>query len=128
MVFGTTGEATSFSIDERLGALEGLLSAGISPDSLVVGTGCAALTDTVYLTRHAAGLGCNEVLMLPPFYFKQPSEDGLFRSYAEVVERAKQDAVALLENDPGMVNASLETLRKRVLVRYGRVVDLGDVG
>ncbi len=86
-VFGTTSEATSLSVAERIGLLEKLLEAGVEPARLMVGTGCAALPDTVNLTARAAELGCNRVLMLPPFYYKGVSEQGLFDSYSQVIER-----------------------------------------
>lgn len=88
VVFGTTGEAPSFSVHERMRFLEGTLEAGIPSERLAVGTGCAALTDSVRLTRHAADRGCHTVLVLPPFYFKGPPEEGLYRSFAEIIERA----------------------------------------
>src|SRR6266849_1689154 len=86
-VFGTTSEANSLSVDEREALLDELLGAGIDPAKLMPGTGCCALTDTVRLTRAAVRAGCAGVLMLPPFYYKGVSEDGLFRSFAEVIER-----------------------------------------
>ena len=86
-LFGTTSEANSFSVAERKALLERVVEAGISPERLMVGTGCCALTDSVELTRHAVGAGCRRVLMLPPFYYKGMSDEGLFRSFAEVVER-----------------------------------------
>ena len=86
-LFGTTSEANSFSVPERKGLLERVVEAGISPERLMVGTGCCALTDSVELTRHAVDAGCRRVLMLPPFYYKGMSDEGLFRSFAEVVER-----------------------------------------
>jgi 4-hydroxy-tetrahydrodipicolinate synthase len=86
-VFGTTSEANSFSVEERMAVLDQLVEAGVEPVRLMPGTGCAALPDTVRLTAHATGLGCAGVLMLPPFYYKSVSDDGLFRSYAEVTER-----------------------------------------
>ena len=86
-VFGTTSEATSLSVGERIGLLEELVEAGVEPACLMVGTGCAALPDTVKLTAHAAGLGCTRVLMLPPFYYKGVSEQGLFDSYSQVIDR-----------------------------------------
>lgn len=86
-VFGTTSEANSLSADEREALLERLLEDGIDPGKLMPGTGCCALTDTVRLTRHAVRAGCAGVLVLPPFYYKSVSEDGLFRSFAEVIER-----------------------------------------
>ncbi len=86
-LFGTTSEANSFSVAERKALLERVVEAGISPERLMVGTGCCALTDSVELTRHAIDTGCRRVLMLPPFYYKGMSDEGLFRSFAEVIER-----------------------------------------
>jgi 4-hydroxy-tetrahydrodipicolinate synthase len=86
-VFGTTSEANSLSVEERESLLEHLLGAGIDPARLLPGTGCCALTDTVRLTSAAVRRGCAGVLMLPPFYYKGVAEDGLFRSFAEVIER-----------------------------------------
>lgn len=86
-IYGTTGEATSFSIGEKEALLEKTLAAGIPPEQLMVGTGCAALSDTLQLTKRALALDCTKVLMLPPFYYKGVSDDGLYASYAEVIER-----------------------------------------
>ncbi|MEE2694238.1 MAG: dihydrodipicolinate synthase family protein [Pseudomonadota bacterium] len=85
-VFGTTGEANSLSVKERIELLEALLKAGIAPELIVPGTGCAALTDTISLTRHAFQSGCAGVLILPPFYYKAVEENGLYRSFATVIE------------------------------------------
>jgi 4-hydroxy-tetrahydrodipicolinate synthase len=86
-VFGTNSEANSLSVAERMRLLDALLTAGIDPVKLMPGTGCCAFPDTVELTRQAVGAGCAGVLMLPPFYYKNPSDDGLFRSYSEVIQR-----------------------------------------
>ena len=86
-VFGTTSEANSLSVDERIELFDQLLAAGLPPARLMPGTGCCALTDSVRLTRHVVAAGAAGVLMLPPFYYKGVSEDGLFRSFAEVIER-----------------------------------------
>jgi 4-hydroxy-tetrahydrodipicolinate synthase len=86
-VFGTNSEANSMSADEKISLLDRLVDNGIQPSRLMPGTGCCALTDTVRLTRHAVQLGCGGVLMLPPFYYKNVSDSGLFRSYSEVIER-----------------------------------------
>ena len=86
-LFGTTGEATSFSVDERMAMLDAVRAAGVDGDRLAVGTGCCALTDSVRLTRHAVESGCRHVLMLPPFYYKGVGDEALFRSYAEIIER-----------------------------------------
>lgn len=95
-LFGTTSEANSFSLEERMGLLETALGAGIDPQQLMVGTGCCALPDSVRLTKHALDSGCNKVLMLPPFYYKGVSDAGLYRSYAEVIDRTGDDALRVL--------------------------------
>jgi 4-hydroxy-tetrahydrodipicolinate synthase len=86
-VFGTNSEANSLSINERIALLDALLSADVDPSRMMPGTGCCALTDTVRLTEHAVKAGCAGVLMLPPFYYKDVSEEGLYRNFSEVVER-----------------------------------------
>jgi 4-hydroxy-tetrahydrodipicolinate synthase len=86
-LFGTTGEGTSFGVGERKAALEAVIAAGIPAATLMVGSGCAAFTDTVELSKHAVKQGCPGVLTLPPFFFKGLGEEGLFRCFAELVER-----------------------------------------
>ena len=94
-LFGTTSEANSFSVSERKALVERVIEGGIPPEHLMVGTGCCALTDSVELTRHALDAGCRRVLMLPPFYYKGMSDEGLFRSFAEVIERVGDPALAV---------------------------------
>jgi 4-hydroxy-tetrahydrodipicolinate synthase len=86
-VFGTNSEANSMSVAEKRGLLDALIEGGIPPARLMPGTGCCALTDSVELTRAAVNHSCAGVLMLPPFYYKNVTDEGLFRSYAEVIER-----------------------------------------
>jgi 4-hydroxy-tetrahydrodipicolinate synthase len=86
-VFGTNSEANSLSTEEKIELLDRLVARGVDPGRLMPGTGCCALTDSVRLTAHAMKLGAGGVLMLPPFYYKGVSDDGLFRSFAEVIER-----------------------------------------
>lgn len=86
VLMGTTGEANSFSASERKEALNAVLCSGVDPDQLMVGTGCCAWTDTLDLTRHALDAGIQNILMLPPFYYKQVSEDGLFAAYDHVMQ------------------------------------------
>ena len=86
-VFGTNSEANSLSVNERIALLDALLAADIDAAHMMPGTGCCALTDTVRLTEHAVKAGCAGVLMLPPFYYKDVSEEGLYRNFAEVIER-----------------------------------------
>ncbi|GIK86276.1 MAG: dihydrodipicolinate synthase family protein [Betaproteobacteria bacterium] len=86
-VFGTNSEANSLSAGERVDLLDALIAAGIPAARMMPGTGTCALTDTVRLTAHAVQAGCAGVLMLPSFYYKGVSDEGLYRSYAEVIER-----------------------------------------
>jgi len=86
-VFGTTSEANSLSVGEKLVLLDALVDAGLPTTRMLPGTGCCALTDTVELTRHAVRHRCAGVLMLPPFYYKGVTDDGLFASYSEVIQR-----------------------------------------
>jgi 4-hydroxy-tetrahydrodipicolinate synthase len=86
-LFGTTGEGQSFSVAERLAGLEALLDADIDPMRIVVGTGCAALPETIELTRHAVACGCAGALVLPPFFFKDIGDDGVYASFARVIDR-----------------------------------------
>src|SRR5215510_16456232 len=94
-VFGTNSEANSLSTEEKTDLLDRLVAAGVDPARMMPGTGCCALTDSVRLTKHAVKLGCAGVLMLPPFYYKGVSDDGLFRSFAEVVERVGDSALRI---------------------------------
>ncbi len=85
--FGTTSEANSMSMDERAELLEALVAAGIPAEKLMPGTGCCALTDSVRMTAHAVAQGCAAVLMLPPFYYKGMSDDGIYAGFSEVIQR-----------------------------------------
>ncbi|HEY4283357.1 MAG TPA: dihydrodipicolinate synthase family protein [Chthoniobacterales bacterium] len=86
-VFGTNSEANSMSAEERMTLLDALVAAGIDSSRMMPGTGCCSITETVELTKHAVKHGCAGVLMLPPFYYKNVSEEGLYRYFSEVVQR-----------------------------------------
>ena len=95
-VFGTTGEALSVATREREAALEALVAGGIDPGVMIVGTGVTNLPGTVHLTRHAMELGCRACMVLPPFYFKDPDPEGLFRHFAGLVERIGDDRLRIM--------------------------------
>ncbi len=119
-VLGTTGEANSLDLEERLGILDALADAGIPGRTLMPGTGCCALPDTVALTRRALDAGAAGVLMLPPFYYKSVSDDGLFAAYSEVIERVGDTRLRVyLYHFPQMsaVPLSLDLI-ERLLTRY----------
>ena len=94
-VFGTNSEANSMSVEEKLVLLDALVSGGVPAAALMPGTGCCALSDSVKLTREAVRMGCGGVLMLPPFYYKGVSDEGLYRNFAEVIERVGDERLRL---------------------------------
>jgi 4-hydroxy-tetrahydrodipicolinate synthase len=94
-IFGTTGEANSLSVSERIEAWEDLVDDGVPADVLLPGTGACALPDAVRLTQEALELGTSGVLALPPFYYKGVSDAGLFRFFAELIERVGDDRLRL---------------------------------
>jgi 4-hydroxy-tetrahydrodipicolinate synthase len=93
--FGTTGEGPSFSVAERRAGLEALLRGGVAPRQIVVGTGCASLTDTLALTRHALESGVVRCLVLPPFFFKNLTDDAVYALYATLLDRVADPRLRL---------------------------------
>ena len=88
-VLGTTGEATSFSVDERKSVMDAYKANGLPLQRLMVGTGAASVSDAVALTRHAAELGFGGALVLPPFYYKGVPDEGL-TAYIDALIKATQ--------------------------------------
>lgn len=122
--FGTTSEANSMSVAERMDALDALIDAGISPARLIPGTGCAALPDTIALTRHAVESGVLGTLNLPPFYYKPISEDGHFAAYANVIEAVGSENLRLyLYHIPQMSGVPITlSVIERLLKAYPRTI------
>ena len=128
-VFGTNSEANSMSVGEKTALLDALAAARIDPARMMPGTGCCALTDTVVLTRHAVKLGCAGVLMLPPFYYKDVSDDGIYASVAEVIERVGDPAlrVYLYHIPPiAQVGYSPDLIERLINAYPGTVVGIKD--
>ncbi len=128
-VFGTTSEANSLSADERERLLADLVAAGLPPSRLLPGTGCCALTDTVRLSRAAVRAGCAGVLALPPFYYKGVTDDGLFRNFAEVIERVGDDRLRVyLYHIPPVAQVGIPpAVVERLLAAYpGTVAGMKD--
>jgi len=86
LLFGTTGEGLSFSVEERLAALDAVLDAGIPPHRLLIGTGALALPDATRLSKHATEHGVGGVLVLPPFHFTDISDKGLIATYDQLIQ------------------------------------------
>ncbi|MGH6901045.1 MAG: dihydrodipicolinate synthase family protein, partial [Geminicoccaceae bacterium] len=124
VVFGTTGEANSFAVDERIELLEAAVAAGLPRARMLVGTGCCALTDTVRLTRHALSLGITGILALPPFYYKNHTDDALFNSFDQVVQRVGEEDFSLyLYHFPGLSGVPVTPgLLERLGAAYPRVL------
>ncbi|MBR9970343.1 dihydrodipicolinate synthase family protein [Magnetospirillum sulfuroxidans] len=122
--FGTTSEGNSLSVAEKLDLLDALATAGIDMGQVMPGTGTCALPDTVELSRRAVRLGCGGVLMLPPFYYKGMADDGLFRSYSEVIQRVGDKNMRLyLYHFPRQSGVPLSLpLIERLLKAYPGVV------
>ena len=122
--FGTNSEANSLSVEERMTLLEYLVAHGFPPARLMPGTGCCSLTDSVRLTSHAVGLGCAGVLILPPFYYKGVSDEGLFRNFSEVIERVGDARLRLyLYHIPPVAQVAISIpLIERLLTRYPQTV------
>lgn len=127
--FGTTSEGNSLSVAEKLDLMEALAAGGIDMARVMPGTGACALPDTVELTRRAVRLGCGGVLMLPPFYYKGVSDDGLFRAYSEVIQRVGDKGLRVyLYHFPRQSGVPLSlALIERLLAAYpGTVVGIKD--
>src|SRR4051794_2962737 len=94
-VLGTTGEATSFSLEQRKAVMSEYKKAGLPLDRLMVGTGAAATADAVALTKHAAELGFAGALVLPPFYYKGVPDDGLAAYIATIVKASADKPIPI---------------------------------
>ena len=123
-VFGTNSEANSMSVEEKLELLDALVSGGVPAAALMPGTGCCALSDSVKMTREAVRMGCGGVLMLPPFYYKGVSDEGLYRNFAEVIERVGDERLRLyLYHIPPVSNVPVTlTLIERLLEKFPGIV------
>ncbi|HEV3113254.1 MAG TPA: dihydrodipicolinate synthase family protein [Candidatus Binataceae bacterium] len=117
---GTTGEGNSLSVRQRLTLVKAIAGSGIAMTRFIIGTGSCALTDAVELTRAAVAAGAAGVLVLPPFYYKEPSEDGLMRFYSEVIERVGDGRLRLyLYHFPQLSTMPITPgLIKRLLAAY----------
>ncbi len=128
-VFGTNSEGNSLSVEEKISLLEALVEAGLPPQRMMPGTGCCALPDTIALTSRVVELNCGGALMLPPFYYKGVSDDGLFRSFAEVIERVGDSRLKIyLYHIPpvAQVGITLPVIERLLKAYPGTVVGIKD--
>jgi 4-hydroxy-tetrahydrodipicolinate synthase len=127
LIAGTTGEGPSLSLPERLELTDVVLRAR-GTLSVVIGCGTANLPDTVAAVRHAHSAGADAALVLPPFYFRHASPQGLFSYYAGLIERLDPDSNIGLYNIPQVSGVEIsDELLERLLDRYpGRVEGIKD--
>jgi 4-hydroxy-tetrahydrodipicolinate synthase len=123
-VFGTNSEANSLSMEERAMLLDELVAAGVDPSRMMPGTGCCSIVETVKLTGQAVEHGCAGVLMLPPFYYKDVSEEGLYRYFSEVVQRVSDARLKIyLYHIPPVAVVGITTgLVERLLAAYPNAI------
>ena len=130
-IFGTNSEANSMSVSEKRRLLEALVKGGVSPANLMPGTGHCAIPDSVKLTAHAVKLGCAGVLMLPPFYYKGVSDEGLYRNFAEIIERVGEPRLRVyLYHIPPVAQVPITLgLVEKLLKKYpGTIAGMKDSG
>jgi 4-hydroxy-tetrahydrodipicolinate synthase len=122
--FGTNSEANSLSVEERLDLLDEVVAAGVDPARMMPGTGCCSITETVKLTAQAVKHDCAGVLMLPPFYYKNVSEEGLYSYFSEVVQRVGDARLKIyLYNIPSVAVVGITVgLVKRLLATYPNTI------
>ncbi len=123
-VFGTNSEANSLSMEERAMLLDELVAAGVDPSRMMPGTGCCSIMETVKLTAQAVEHGCAGVLMLPPFYYKDVDEEGLYRYFSEVVQRVGDTRLKIyLYHIPPVAVVGITTgLVARLLAAYPNAI------
>ena len=121
---GTNSEANSISPDERIAMIDAVIDAGLDPKGMMPGTGSCDLPTTVRLTRHAVERGCAGVLMLPPFYYKGVSDEGLYRYFSEVIQQVGDERLNIyLYHIPPVAQVSITLpLIERLLKSYPSVV------
>ena len=117
LLFGTTGEGPSFSPDERFSVWQAAIKIrGLYPDfRLLAGTGTPSLTETIDMTRAAFDLGYDGVVVLPPYYFRKATDEGLFHWFSEVIQKAvPSDGFLLGYHFPGVagIGFSLDLLAR----------------
>lgn len=129
LLFGTTGQGNSLTVAERRRSLEELIRRGMPAEKLMIGAGACAAGNAVELSRAATAAGTGGVLLLPPFYYKEPSVDGLFAYFAEVIEKVGSDKLRVyLYHIPPVAQVGIPlALIERLLNAYpGTVVGIKD--
>ena len=123
-IFGTNSEANSMSDPQKMSTLTALIEGGLNPEHMMPGTGATSIDATVTMTKHAVAHKCAGVLMLPPFYYKDVTDDGLFAYFSEVIQKVGDSALKIyIYNIPPVtkINKSLALL-ERLAKEYPQTV------
>lgn len=123
-LLGTTGEAMSFSVDQRERFMTAVAASGLPMDRLMVGTGAASLSDAVRLTKAAFGLGFVAALVMPPFFYRGISDEGVLAFFDELVARTRAPGQRIvLYNFPAMSGITFHAeLVERLVAEHGEVI------
>ncbi|MBU3626497.1 dihydrodipicolinate synthase family protein [Polynucleobacter sp. JS-Safj-400b-B2] len=123
-IFGTNSEANSMSAPQKMSTLTALIEGGLKPEHLMPGTGATSIDATVNMTRHAVNHQCAGVLMLPPFYYKDVTDDGLFAYFSEVIQKVGSAALQIyIYNIPPVTKVTLSlSLLERLAKEYPKTV------
>jgi len=123
-IFGTNSEANSISAPQKMSTLTALIEGGLNPEHMMPGTGATSIDATVNMTRHAVNHKCAGVLMLPPFYYKDVSDDGLFAYFSEVIQKIGSAALQIyIYNIPPVTKINLSlSLLERLTKEYPKTV------
>ena len=95
VLFGSTGEAASFTVDERMRALDYVRQNGVPGEKIIVGTGCCATIDSARLSSHAIDHECAGIIVIPPFFYSPVEQQGLYESYSRLIESVASDRMHL---------------------------------
>ena len=129
VLMGTTGEANSFTVSERIEVLDKVIEAGIDPTRLLIGTGTCTIQDTIELTAHAVGNGVGGSLMLPPFFYKDLNDEGILEYFRHVIEGVDNEELRIyLYHFPKMTGVpfNLELLEKLLDAFPDEIVGMKD--
>ncbi len=130
-LLGTTGEANSLSLNERIEIIDSVVNAGIDPVKLLIGTGCCAFPDTVALTKHAVSKGAGGILMLPPFFYKNLSDQGVVDYFKLITDKVNDKNLKMyLYHFPKMTGVSftLSLTKKLINALPNTIVGMKDSG
>jgi 4-hydroxy-tetrahydrodipicolinate synthase len=124
VLFGTTGEGTSFNVTERVATIEAVLKAGVPAERIGIGGGFSAISDGIALTRAALGLGLRHVLILPPYFDRNVTADGIEDAFAAIIDGVADDRLrAYLYHIPQISGVAIPTsVAANLRKRYGKVV------